>query len=48
MHCQLHRGDWSFHLTNEKKKKIAVTSELLQTQTALQSVGLPRRTATSG
>ena len=22
MHCHLHRGDWSFHLTNEKKKKI--------------------------
>ena len=21
MHCHLHRGDWSFHLTNEKKKK---------------------------
>ena len=20
MHCHLHRGDWSFHLTNEKKK----------------------------
>ena len=20
MHCRLHRGDWSFHLTNEKKK----------------------------
>ena len=22
MHCHLHRGDWSFLLTNEKKKKI--------------------------
>ena len=22
MHCHLHRGDWNFHLTNEKKKKI--------------------------
>ena len=21
MHCHLHRGDWNFHLTNEKKKK---------------------------
>ena len=21
MHCHLHRGDWSFHLMNEKKKK---------------------------
>ena len=21
MHCHLNRGDWSFHLTNEKKKK---------------------------
>ena len=21
MHCHLHRGDWSFHLTNEKKKR---------------------------
>ena len=21
MHCHPHRGDWSFHLTNEKKKK---------------------------
>ena len=21
MHCHLHRGDWSFHLTNERKKK---------------------------
>ena len=21
MHCPLHRGDWSFHLTNEEKKK---------------------------
>ena len=21
MQCHLHRGDWSFHLTNEKKKK---------------------------
>ena len=21
MHCHLHRGDWSFHLTNEKKKQ---------------------------
>ena len=20
MHCHLHRGDWSFHLTNDKKK----------------------------
>ena len=20
MHCHLHRGDWNFHLTNEKKK----------------------------
>ena len=20
MHCHLHRGDWTFHLTNEKKK----------------------------
>ena len=24
MHCHLHRGDWSFHLTNEKKQKKAV------------------------
>ena len=23
VHCHLHRGDWSFHLTNEKKKKCA-------------------------
>ena len=22
MYCHLHRGDWSFHLTNQKKKKI--------------------------
>ena len=22
MHCHLHRGDLSFHLTNEKKKKL--------------------------
>ena len=22
MHCHLHWGDWSFHLTNEKKKKL--------------------------
>ena len=21
MYCHLHRGDWSFHLINEKKKK---------------------------
>ena len=21
MHCHLHRGDWNFHLTNEKKTK---------------------------
>ena len=21
MYCHLHRGDWSFHMTNEKKKK---------------------------
>ena len=24
MHCHLHRGDWNFHLTNEKKKKTRV------------------------
>ena len=29
MHCHLHRGDWSFHLTNEKKKKKTSGSKLL-------------------
>ena len=24
MHCHLHRGDWNFHLTNEKKKKLTI------------------------
>ena len=25
MHCHLHRGDWNFHLTNEKKKNIVAS-----------------------
>ena len=27
MHCHLHRGDWNFHLTNEKKKKKNLASK---------------------
>ena len=37
-HCHLHRGDWSFHLTNEKKKKtvrVATLREKLQIKLAL-------------
>ena len=29
MHCHLHRGDWNFHLTNEKKKDPAGTKVFL-------------------
>ena len=31
MHCHLHRGDWSFHLTNEKKKNsfLSITGKIL-------------------
>ena len=31
MHCHLHRGDWNFHLTNEKKKKKKKRHRLSQT-----------------
>ena len=33
IHCHLHRGDWSFHLTNEMKKerKLAVQRQPCQT-----------------
>ena len=30
MHCHLHRGDWSFHLMNEKKKKRTSLLQLLE------------------
>ena len=31
MHCHLHRGDWSFHLTNEKKKLSISSSHSIPT-----------------
>ena len=36
MHCHLHRGDWSFHLTDEKKKTVA------HTHSVASSTGLPK------
>ena len=30
MHCHLHRGDWSFHLTNEKKRPTESFGERLR------------------
>ena len=45
MHCHLHRGDWNFHLTNEKKKK---SSARLMPQNQLYGTGpLPSPTAWS-
>ena len=39
MHCHLHRGDWDFHLTNEKKKKRQI-HVLPHSEVAYQSCNL--------
>ena len=33
MHCHLHRGDWNFHLTNEKKIMMMMTTVITATET---------------
>ena len=38
MHCHLHRGDWSFHLTNEKKKNVTVNISFMVSFTIIFNV----------
>ena len=42
MHCHLHRGDWSSHLTNEKKKEEELADRLASTADITSGLQLGR------